>query len=178
MQNDFPYKLLFENHPQPMWVYDIESTKILTVNDAAVMRYGYSVEEFRSLSIADLRPGEDVPLLLKSIAESPPGLENSGIWRHRLKDGRVIHVEIASHGFMLDGRPLRLVMATDVTDQVNSIKLKESEAAIFEDILGLLSSGAGLAEVLTQIALVIERLVAGDLPRSSGPVGMLVHGAP
>ena len=34
------YKLLFEQNPQPMWIYEVDSLKILEVNDAAVKIYG------------------------------------------------------------------------------------------------------------------------------------------
>lgn len=36
------YRLLFENNPRPMWVYDSESLGFLAVNDAAVRQYEYS----------------------------------------------------------------------------------------------------------------------------------------
>lgn len=50
------YRLLFESHPQPMWLYDVESLAFLAINEAAVERYGYSREEFLAMTIADIRP--------------------------------------------------------------------------------------------------------------------------
>ena len=54
------YRTLFESNPHPMWVYDVESLKFLTVNDAAVAHYGYSREEFLAMTIMDIRPVEDI----------------------------------------------------------------------------------------------------------------------
>src|SRR5262249_42038954 len=52
---------LFENTPQPMWVYDRETLAFLAVNEAACRHYGYSREEFLRMKVQDIRPAEDVP---------------------------------------------------------------------------------------------------------------------
>ena len=40
------YRDLFESNPLPMWVYDIATLHFLAVNNAAILHYGYSKEEF------------------------------------------------------------------------------------------------------------------------------------
>ncbi len=50
------YRLLFDNNPSPMWVFDVESLEFLAVNQAAISSYGYSREEFLSRTLRDLRP--------------------------------------------------------------------------------------------------------------------------
>ncbi len=125
------YRQLFEANPQPMWVYDAETARFLAVNDAAVAQYGWSRDEFLRMSIADIRPPEDVPSLQPRPDEvaSGPAYTRSGIGRHRKKDGRVIDVEIASHALEFDGRPARLVVAVDVTARLAAERaLRESEA--------------------------------------------------
>lgn len=111
------YRLLFENNPFPMWVFEMESLKFLAVNDAAINHYGFSEEEYLSMTIKDIRPEEDVPLVLKQISENQQGLTNAGIWRHQKKDGSLIYVEINSHQINFDGKKARLVLANDVTER-------------------------------------------------------------
>jgi len=41
-ESEHRYRLLFENNPQPMWVYDQETLAFLTVNNTAVENYGYT----------------------------------------------------------------------------------------------------------------------------------------
>ena len=53
------YRLLFESNPHPMWVFDRETMRFLAVNDAAVEQYGYSKEEFLSMTLAQIRSPED-----------------------------------------------------------------------------------------------------------------------
>lgn len=114
------YRMLFEANPHPMWVYDLESLAFLTVNDAAVARYGYSRDEFARLTIRDIRPSEDIPRLLSHLGSLSGGLDLAGQWRHRLKDGTVIDVEITSHPFAFDGRPSELVLSHDITERLKA----------------------------------------------------------
>src|SRR5690242_13612104 len=60
-ESEAQYRSLFESTPYPMWVFDLESHRVLAVNGAAIRHYGYSREEFLALRIEDLRPAEDIP---------------------------------------------------------------------------------------------------------------------
>jgi PAS domain S-box-containing protein len=114
-ESEAKYRLLFENNPQPMWVYDQETLAFLEVNRAAVAHYGYSREEFLAMTIRDIRPPEDVDPLLKRVSELTPGLGYSGDWRHRKKSGEIMDVEIISHGIIFNNRQARLVLVKDIT---------------------------------------------------------------
>jgi PAS domain S-box-containing protein len=111
------FRTLFESNPNPMWVYDLETLAFLAVNDAAVASYGYTREEFLGMTIADIRPAEDVPALLRNVAKVSTGLDHAGIWRHRKKNGELIEVEIISSVLSFEGRRSELVVAHDVTAQ-------------------------------------------------------------
>jgi two-component system cell cycle sensor histidine kinase/response regulator CckA len=122
------YRLLFENNPMPMWVFDRDSLVFIAVNEAAIRHYGYSRDEFLSMTIADIRPNEDVSRLMSSVARRVPGLSESELWRHRKKDGTIIQVEITSHPITMDGRDAELILAHDVTEQrKNEASLRQSE---------------------------------------------------
>jgi PAS domain S-box-containing protein len=109
--------LLFSKNPLPMWVYDPKTLRFLEVNDAAVEKYGYSRAEFLGMTIAEIRPAEDVPALQETVRTSSESLHASGCWRHNRKDGRMMDVEIVSCGLPHAGRSARLVVAIDVTEQ-------------------------------------------------------------
>jgi len=111
------YRKLFESNPHPMWVYDLQSLRFLTVNDAAVAHYGYSREEFLAMTIKDIRPAEDVEPLLEAVYDDR-GVHPPLPWRHRLRDGRLIYVEISSHTLDYGGRPARTVLAHDNTQRL------------------------------------------------------------
>jgi two-component system, cell cycle sensor histidine kinase and response regulator CckA len=110
------YRQLFDLTPQPMWVYDLETLRFLEVNEAAVRHYGYSREEFLAMTIRDIRPVEELPRLMDSLTDPSPRHNTAG-WRHRLKDGTLIEVEVASDPMTYQHRPARLVLITDVTER-------------------------------------------------------------
>lgn len=110
------YRTLFESNPHPMWVYDLETLRFLTVNDAAVAHYGYTREEFLAMTIKDIRPAEDVIPMLESLDEGG-ALHQPVPWRHRLRDGNLIYVEISSHTLDYGGRAARMVLAHDITQR-------------------------------------------------------------
>jgi PAS domain S-box-containing protein len=80
------YRLLFESTPQPIWVYNEETLAFLAVNEAATLIYGYSRDDFMSMTINDLRPQENIPTLMIKNAASPNELVLSSPWRHQTRD--------------------------------------------------------------------------------------------
>ncbi|HZS10070.1 MAG TPA: PAS domain S-box protein [Blastocatellia bacterium] len=109
------YRHIFEISPVPMWVYDLETKAFLAVNQAATRHYGYSRQEFLSMTASDIRPPEDVARFMEVSAKDPRGIKNSGVWRHVKKDGTVMQVVINSHELTFGGRPARMVVASDIT---------------------------------------------------------------
>jgi PAS domain S-box-containing protein len=129
-QSEDRYRLLFEQHPHPMWVYDLESLQFLEVNQAAIRSYGYSRDEFLAMQIIDIRPPEDLPRLAEDLGAPRDPWKRSGRWRHRLKSGDVIDVEITSHTLTFGGRSASLVTAQDVTDRTRAESASHLLAAI------------------------------------------------
>jgi PAS domain S-box-containing protein len=117
-ESESRYRLLFEKNPQPMWVYDQGTLAFLTVNDTAVHNYGYAREEFRRMTLKDIRPEEDIPKLLEVTAVPTTEFNKEGPWRHRKKNGQIISVEITENPLVFEGRPACLVMATDITERL------------------------------------------------------------
>jgi PAS domain S-box-containing protein len=111
------YRLLFESTPQPIWVYREDTLAFLAVNEAATRTYGYSRDEFLSMTIDDIRPQEDIPTLIIKNAADPNDLVISSPWRHKTRTGQTIYVEMSSHPVVFDGKNSRLVIVNDVTER-------------------------------------------------------------
>ncbi|QYM78011.1 PAS domain-containing protein [Horticoccus luteus] len=123
-----PALQLFDHNPLPLWIYDRETLRFLTVNDAALARYGYRREEFLQRRITDIRPPEDAAAL-ESAVRASNGFRASGRWRHCRRDGTLLHVDVFTHDVDFAGRPARLACSIDVTEQENTLAaLRESEA--------------------------------------------------
>ena len=117
-ESERQYRLLFDANPQPMWVFDSETLRFLTVNKAAVRHYGYSQREFLSMTLREILFEEELECFL-SIVDLPrdSGEPYKKLLKHRKKDGTVIDVEISSQHIIFEAVKARLVLAHDVTAQ-------------------------------------------------------------
>jgi len=128
-QSEIQYRLLFEGNPVPMWVLDRKSLKFLAVNEAACRQYGFSAQDFLTMTMADIWPEEDVPDRLQATAKLIPG---PAIWRHRKKNGAIIDVEMVAHDLHFHGIEAELVAARDVTERKKAEETTQRLASIVE----------------------------------------------
>ncbi|MFL6280083.1 MAG: PAS domain S-box protein [Vicinamibacterales bacterium] len=115
-ESEHRYRTLFELNPLPMWVYDTETLHFTAVNDAAIAHYGFTRDEFRSMTIADIRPPEEIPAMQAALQDVDQR-QRPRQFRHRKKDGTVIDVDVTSFEFLSGGRGARLVIAQDITER-------------------------------------------------------------
>jgi diguanylate cyclase (GGDEF)-like protein/PAS domain S-box-containing protein len=111
------YRLLFEDNPLPMFTYHTKTLQILSANDLAVMKYGYSREELLGLKITEIRSVQDIVPLLPYFHEPPEG-SPIGPVRHRRKDGTAFWVEVTCHSLSGEDEDVRLLVAQDVSEKV------------------------------------------------------------
>src|SRR5208283_6129919 len=63
---DKRFRILFQEHPQPMWILDPQGQH-LEANAAACALYGYSSEEFSQLSVGDFQSPDDTRRFLSEL---------------------------------------------------------------------------------------------------------------
>lgn len=133
-QSHTDLSFLFKNNPNPMWIYEMLSLRIVDVNNAATECYGYSEEEFQAMNITDLRPSTELEKLNNYLYNKDfsgtdiQGFSRSGVWKHQTKKGGLVYAEITSHYIKFEDRDCRVVVATDVTEKVRyqvEVKLRE-----------------------------------------------------
>ena len=115
------YRFLFENNPFPAWIYHIESLKFLEVNPAAIAFYGYSREEFISMTFKDIRVNEEMSSSKETAKTTrEPKTDGDHVYKHRKKNGDEVYVEVRANDFTYNDQKARLVMITDVTAIINA----------------------------------------------------------
>ncbi len=164
---------LFEAAPHPMWVFDAKTLKFLAANDVAIAGYGYKREEFLKMSVDSLHLPEDAERYRTHLRTRTGTVDRAGRWRHRTRDGSVLHVDIISNRILFDGHAAELMMAIDVSEQVRELeKLRTAEAMyrslIEHTMVGLyIVRGMKIAYVNPRIAAMFgypeENLVGMDL---------------
>ncbi len=119
-QSEKQYRTYFEDNPTPMWIYDRKTLKFIAVNDAAVFNYGYTKEEFYSMSILDIRPPEDTDKVMDAVGSFETAYKNFGTWRHKRKDGTDIYADITSHLTLANQEQHVMIMAEDITKRLQT----------------------------------------------------------
>ncbi len=118
------FRLLFDDNPVPMWLYDPETLRFAAVNAAAVGHYGYSRQRFAAMTLRDICP-EDERELHCSIAQAIGNSYYSDrTWRHIKADNREIEVITYARRLAFAGRQAVMVAIVDVTER------KQAEARI------------------------------------------------
>lgn len=111
------FRLLFENNPIPMWVYDHDTLRFLAVNNAALEHYGYSREQFSAMMILNVGPVEDRDEV-RRLAGSRQGDYRAGrTWRHIKADGTQIEVAIFSRSLPYEEQQASIAAIVDITER-------------------------------------------------------------
>ena len=112
------YRQMFYKNPFPAWIYDKNSLQILEVNEAAQLKYGYDKKEFLNLTLADLRPAEEIPAMQLSISSRHLAHTRKGkVWKHKKKNGEIILTEVTFYEIHYNGKVAIQAQMDDVTER-------------------------------------------------------------
>ena len=111
---------VLRGNPLPMWIYDRETLRFLEVSAGAVREYGYSREEFATMTVDALRPraGSEPDAIPECCENVDGGSKGWKLVTHVRKDGSQVFVEISSNALVYDGQVARLVVARDMGDRL------------------------------------------------------------
>ena len=153
------YKSLFIMSPSPMLVMDIENFQFLQVNESAVKNYGYTNEEFLTMNVSDVKLEKDMENYRENLLNDfKSGSTLNRIVQHRRKSGELFYAEVRINPIPFKGKEAALIIARDMTEQMNFTKAIESQNAKLHEISYIqshlvrapLSRIMGLVDIITQ----------------------------
>ncbi len=124
------YKKLFQFSPLPKWMYELDTFKIVDVNEIALQTYGYTRAEFLDLSLQHSSPHKEIEELYRShqYLREEEGLIHFGLVTHLRKDKTPIKVEVSGNRFSFKGKNCMMVVGIDVTERENALnELRSNE---------------------------------------------------
>jgi len=98
---------------EAMFLYDHYTFDIIDANQIALEKYGYSIDELRSMKINDL--GE------KYESEIEKDLVAASIWKHYRKNGQYFFIQFTLHQIKFNERIAKVAVAHDITDQIETL---------------------------------------------------------
>lgn len=121
-KSDDEYMSLFNHSPLPKWLFDIDTLQFILVNDAACENYGYSQEEFLSMTLKDIRLAEDISTTEETLFNTFKKEQNeqAKILRHVKKNGEIIYVKNKENYAVFRGKQVRLITSVDVTTEIET----------------------------------------------------------
>lgn len=151
--NIHDYSALFYLNPFPSWIYDLKTFQILEVNQAAIDLYGYSKEEFLTLTVIDLTSNEEIPRLtaIHSDVLTQNGHRRFGTFTHQKKEGAMFRVEINAYTMEFQNRNCFMVVCQDITTYKNEQFHKDflnNISTVFYDGIDLNLSLVRLCELI------------------------------
>jgi PAS domain S-box-containing protein len=116
LKSEEKFRSLFENHAATKLLIDAETGNIVDANNAAVIYYGWSIDELKKMNINNINilPVEEVKTsLLKGKDLNRVHFD----FIHRLKDGSLRNVEVFSSKVEIEGKDFLHSIIHDVTEK-------------------------------------------------------------
>jgi len=113
-------QLIFEANPNPMWIFDDGSMRVLAVNQAAVEFYGIARKKFLTLDMAALFPEGEGAELHKSLAAGKAARDGQlelRLCQQQKADGQQVLVELACGPVSWNGQQAVFVSLADVSQR-------------------------------------------------------------
>jgi PAS domain S-box-containing protein len=154
------YSDVFHFSPLPMWVVNLESLAFMDVNEATIRHYGYTREEFLTMTLRDVRPEGELVSLQRALdqGDSEPGTIVNRQMIHRKKNGDLMNMEIQIAPFLFKGVKTSIVIATDNTERLKYVKAIEQQNEKLQAISWMQSHviRAPLARIMGLIPMYID----------------------
>lgn len=148
------YSDLFHLSPQPMWVFELETSCFLDINNAAITNYGYSREEFLLMTTTQIitKENEFFPV------EYNQSLFKDTIETHQKKNRDLMQVSVESNLILFKNKKAQLVLAQDITERIQFIRAIEKQNIKLREIAWIQSHivRAPLARMLGIVSLISD----------------------
>ena len=135
------YTRIFNESPVPMYIFDSESSKFLSVNTASLEQYGYTKDEFLTLQLDDIRPKENVAAFKKAFDSRNEVYLDLGQWRHMRKNGELFYVHIYAHNTWFEGKNAWINSAINIDKKVAAEHALLEKTKETENILQSITDG-------------------------------------
>ena len=155
------YKSLFDSNPLPIWVISRQDFRFLQTNLAATELFGFTPDEFKSMTLADLHTPAEMECFEQALARDDFQSAELCGWKGRTKSGETLDLELKIHSVKNRRRPALIVIPLDVRERLD-LEQQIQQARKMEAV-GMLAGGIAhdFNNLLTIISGYTQMLLAG-----------------
>ncbi len=124
------FREFLEEAPDAFFAHDLEG-RFTDVNRKACNSLGYSREELINMTVMDIEQDFDLPATRAFWAQTQPGETLLLLGQHRRKDGTVFPVEVHLSVYIIDGNPIILALAHDITSRQQAERRQERMTKLY-----------------------------------------------
>jgi diguanylate cyclase (GGDEF)-like protein/PAS domain S-box-containing protein len=160
--SDDDFRVLFETHPTPMWVYDPETLRFITVNEAAMRLYGYTPQQYAAMTVLDIRPERERQRMLAAVrARSDLGRPER--WQHLKANGEPMEVLTYGRNVRFDGRDAILAIVTDRTEVNRAYRQASDTRSLLDSIVASLPIGVFVKDMEDGGRYILYNAACGEI---------------
>jgi PAS domain S-box-containing protein len=166
-KSEVKYRTLFTSIADPILIFDRETLRFLDCNQKALDRYGYTLEELRSMTPHQIHPPGEMAAVERNIADEENGSTHR--YTHVTKSGEKLQVEVHTAALEYQGRDAWITIMRDVTERVRSeeeraraeeeIRQRSRELALLNRASQALNSTLDLRQVLVTVLEEVRHLL-------------------
>ncbi|MBU1229775.1 MAG: PAS domain S-box protein [Proteobacteria bacterium] len=147
-KSEHKYQAIFRNIPNPVFVLEVESLRMLDCNESVTLVYGYEPFEILGRSFLDLFPKEDRDRFARRLLQTD--VHDRVV--HTTKDGRRLFATVRVSPSEFSGQKVLLVTTSDITKRLET----EQQLIQASKMATLGEMATGMAHELNQPLSVIK----------------------
>jgi PAS domain S-box-containing protein len=140
------YTSFFKNHKLPIMIIDPDTFKIVEVNPAACVYYGFEYNEFCQKEIFDINV-DNINKTKVKVSDAKGEKNNTFETKHRLASGEIKDVEVFSYPVVFDEKTYLYSIVHDITDNKRALLDIERVNRYFQAIIEKATDGITLIDV-------------------------------
>jgi len=189
IRSELRYAAIFEGAVEAILVAELATKRFLWVNSAACALLGYTRDELLQLTVPDIHPARDLPMVLEQFHAMADGrITTARSIPCQRKDGTLLLADIKASPAAVEGVPCSIGFFTDVTERIaaeeegarleNSLRASQRNLAEAQRIAHIGSWEWDLATDTAQRSDELHRIYGvepGSIPDTTGAFLAFVH---
>ncbi|MGD8521044.1 MAG: PAS domain S-box protein [Desulfobacterales bacterium] len=149
IESEAKYRELFENESDAVMIFDAETLRFEDANRATLDLYGYSKEEFLTLTVEDISAEKTkTRVAVKKVKDRELDSKYVPLRYFKRKDGSIFPGEICAGTFVTGGRKKIIGAVRDITERVSMQESLQNSENRFHELFNNMRNGVAVFQAV------------------------------